>query len=695
MSFLTPLYLAGLLALSLPLLCHLFRRIPRGQLPFSSLMFLSPSPPRLTRRSRLDQLLLLFLRVLALCLIALAFARPFLREAMQLDLTSAQGRRVAILVDTSASMQRGDLWSQAAVKVTETLDELSALDRVALFTFDEEVDTLVDFEDGFDVDPGGRAALVRRRLEQVAPTWAGTDLGTALVSVADGLDVFGDTQEFTGSLEIVLVTDLQHGSRLDALQAYQWPPRVQLAVKQVALPRTTNASLQLLLGIDEPDSTESYRVRVTNEADSSRERFELRWASSSQAQPAREAQSVYVPPGRSRVVKVPKPAKDLGADRLVLSGDDQDFDNTLYLAPRSREEVTVRYIGRDRADDPKEMRYYLERALTSGGRFEVRFISGSPDEPLNLREKLPARLVVVTETVSEARQKHLRRYVESGGTVLYVLKDASTARSIAGILGREKLHLEEASVGDYAMLSEIDFAHPIFASFADPRFNDFSKIHFWKHRRLELEAESAMQVLARFDSGDPALIEGRHGRGRLLVLTSGWHPADSQLALSSKFVPLLSGLLEEESGAGLDRPYYLVHDHVTLPGRAMAAQDRTVLKPDGSEVKLLGDARAFSGTDQPGIYQLNFGTAQRRFAVNLSPAESKTTPLALEDLEQHGVHLGHRAEEEDRRRQLRDLELEGRQKLWRWLVAGALGVLILETWLAGYVGRRKGEGAKR
>ncbi len=62
MSFLTPLYLLGVLAIAAPIVFHLIRRSPRGEVPFSSLMFLSPSPPRLTRRSRLDNILLLLLR---------------------------------------------------------------------------------------------------------------------------------------------------------------------------------------------------------------------------------------------------------------------------------------------------------------------------------------------------------------------------------------------------------------------------------------------------------------------------------------------------------------------------------------------------------------------------------------------------------------------------------------------------------
>ena len=112
MSFLTPLYILGALAVGLPILFHLIQRRPRGEQMFSSLMFLSPSPPRLTRRSRLDHLLLLLLRASILILIAMAFARPFLRDYLQhTDLLPS--RRVVVLVDTSASMQRGDLWQQA------------------------------------------------------------------------------------------------------------------------------------------------------------------------------------------------------------------------------------------------------------------------------------------------------------------------------------------------------------------------------------------------------------------------------------------------------------------------------------------------------------------------------------------------------------------------------------------------------
>ena len=66
MGLLAPLYIAGGLAIGLPILFHLIRRTPHMRQVFSSLMFLSPSPPRLTRRSRLNNILLLILRATAL-----------------------------------------------------------------------------------------------------------------------------------------------------------------------------------------------------------------------------------------------------------------------------------------------------------------------------------------------------------------------------------------------------------------------------------------------------------------------------------------------------------------------------------------------------------------------------------------------------------------------------------------------------
>jgi len=75
------LFLLGATAIALPIIFHLIRRTSRERMAFSSLMFLRPTPPRVTKRNRLENVFLLLLRCLVFCLLALAFARTVFSTA--------------------------------------------------------------------------------------------------------------------------------------------------------------------------------------------------------------------------------------------------------------------------------------------------------------------------------------------------------------------------------------------------------------------------------------------------------------------------------------------------------------------------------------------------------------------------------------------------------------------------------------
>jgi hypothetical protein len=235
-------------------------------------------------------------------------------------------------------------------------------------------------------------------------------------------------------------------------------------------------------------------------------------------------------------------------------------------------------------------------------------------------------------------------------------------------------------------LSDIDFDHPVFATMAGARYNDFTRVRIWKHQRFELDPAARANVLARFDNGDPAIWEQPVGDGKLIWFACGWRPNDSQLALSSKFVPLLSGMLDHLTGVEHAQSHGLrIHETIPLPTMNDAFPG-TITKPDGESVTLAAQTEKFVDTDQPGIYRWQRGSAALNFAVNLVPSESDTAAMSVEQLEQFGVRVGRepsREEKVERQRQMRDIELESRQKLWRWLLAAALGVLAVETVIAG------------
>ena len=300
-------------------------------------------------------------------------------------------------------------------------------------------------------------------------------------------------------------------------------------------------------------------------------------------------------------------------------------------------------------------------------------------------------MVVAGESIPESQASRFHDYVRQGGSLLVVLKDVPRGRSLARLLEVDKLEVEEAASDDYALLGELDFSDPLFAPFADPRYNDFTKIFFWKHRRVNVPEGWQGKVLARFDNGDPAILEKAIGSGRLWVLASGWQPADSHLARSTKFVPLLSIMLERSGSSGGLPARCHVGEAVALPESVGPALPASVRTPDGAELKLPDNARVFDETNQPGVYLLTVGGRTRQFAVNLDPDESKTAAISADQLGLRGISLGQpstRAAIAAGARQIRDVELENRQKLWRWLIVAALGILILETWLAGRLARR-------
>ena len=97
--------------------------------------------------------------------------------------------------------------------------------------------------------------------------------------------------------------------------------------------------------------------------------------------------------------------------------------------------------------------------------------------------------------------------------------------------------------------------------------------------------------------------------------------------------------------------------------------------------------------DEPGVYRFQTEKQSSPFAVNLNPSESRTEPLDEESLAGFGVLLGENVstvEALENERQLRDRELESKQRLWQWMLVAALALLGLET-LLGAIWSRRGK----
>src|SRR5262249_10180390 len=158
------------------------------------------------------------------------FARPFLQKALPPAAAGDQNTRVAILVDASASMRREDLWNQARARAVEAVRQLKPADAVALYTFDQQLRPVLSFADAAPLGPAERTGAAQTRLAAINPSWAATQLGHAMLNATEHLleQLNKDSRDQGNTaLRMIVISDFQSGARLEGLQGFEWPKKLE------------------------------------------------------------------------------------------------------------------------------------------------------------------------------------------------------------------------------------------------------------------------------------------------------------------------------------------------------------------------------------------------------------------------------------------------------------------------------------
>lgn len=741
MGLLTPLYALAALAIAAPILFHLIRRRPTGRIVFSSLMFLSSSPPRLTQRSRLDHWLLLLLRAAAIGMIALAFSRPYFRQQEMVQQVFPD-RQIVLLIDTSASMQRPAVWQQALDQAESVLEDLSSQDSVALYTIDTQLKPVVPLQ--LDDTIGGSTPnsidLVKRSLQEIQPTWFSTNLSSGLIGVAELLTQQSGSAGPSGvPASIVLISDVTVDSGIEGLQSYTWPDRISVDIRVVGsqLPGNTRATMlqevsQETLASASAGTPAVSKVRVENDAHSDQQNFSLQWADAS-GQPLGPGTSIQVPSGQVRVVSMPPRPQQ--AIQILLDGDNWNSDNQIFVPDSKPTAQRILFVGNETKQAENSLSYFLSQAPLSNALFR-RELENIPCESLLMHLAADDVVAVFIEPIQslfdeslhseEKLVGDLRTAASRGVNIAFVLTEQSTTfPKLPALLGRlvlpsepmkdlSSLRIEEAKRSQHALLATIDYQSSVFSPLSDPKFNDFSKIRFWKYRILP-EAIGGMEsaatpspnyneetqppkqsanptsifkngpkVLARFDDQSPWMVQQSLGLGSVSILTSGWQTTDSTFALSSKFIPVISRLVEPAPESGKSGMVLNVGQNMEIDFPA----PWTVTDHLGKPIKLQSNAVASSQAtfERPGLYSIRGESQEKQVAVQIAASESRHLPLDAQTVAQYGLQLQKIVSVETKmqeRRQLQIDELEQQQKIWKWMLVTGLVILLIETWLAG------------
>ncbi len=571
LSFLSPWFLAGAVAVGVPVILHLLRREAAPQLAFSAVRFLRQAPREQQRRRHLRDIWLLLLRVLALIVLAVSFARPYVKTGQAV----AAGTTV-VAVDTSMSMSSPAQFARAQKAATAAISGLSTGTRVAVMAFDDRA-TLVSPP---SVDRGSARAAVAG----LTPTAGGTNYAAVLGSAARVMGSAGG--------KLVIVSDSQQtGWNSDGAL----PQGVDLQIIDVSGPSENVAVSALARDGDSVDATfTNYGLRART----------LHPVLRIDDKPSAQS-SVTLDAGRSTTIRFDGTVPTHGVAQVHIddsTGLVADNDRYLILDPVPSPAALVLSQQEDGEDA-----FYIREAVgaVEGSRaFKMDVVSESQRNNLT-PDQLKSHQVVWllgTHGLDRRIREQLTAYVRDGGALFVTSGPLLDAATYASLFDEDsRVHVEPPENTPFpTALAPVDTRHPIFAAFGSFAAN---LGHAQFTQALRLVPSDTSRVVARFTNGLPALVEQSIGNGRVLTFASDVANQWNDFPRQPTFVPFVNESLR-----------YLANQRERQQEMSIGGV------PAGVAAK-------------PGILRL--GKPERLVAVNVDPQESRQAHISDAEFMSH------------------------------------------------------------
>jgi hypothetical protein len=683
LTFLAPLFLLGLLAVAVPVIVHLVNRERRNAIAFPSLMFLRRVPFRSVRRQRIRHWALFVLRCLALALLALAFARPFLdRQAGGAGVAGAGPRELVVLLDRSYSMAYGDRWSRAAAAAERAIAGVGSADQASLVLFDHEATAAAG--------PTGDVGILRAALQSARPGAGGTRYSPALAVAQQLVD-----RSERPRREVIVISDFQRagwdGQDLPRLSAPATLTTIDVGDSTTANVLVTGVDVtrDARDGVDRavvaarlarkgarpiPDA------RVTLSLNG-REVEAKRAALPASGATAVTFASVAVPEATTRgTVRVSVPPSE---DRLAV-------DDVFHFVIARAQVVSVLILESPSA--PVARTLFLPRALGIGDRPTFRVIQRRSDR-VTAADVDEARVVILHNAgmPSGAVGDRIRSLVRGGGGLIVALGEHNGGRALSGaseLLPGTVGEIVDRSAERGGSLGSLDRGHPALESFRGTRSGDFTSARYLRYRSLTPTPTDA--VLARFDDGTVALAERRVGDGRVLVFGSTLDGYWNDLPVQPVFLPLVQSLVRHAAGWTPQRPWETVGQVLAL-SEATTRAASVAVAPSGERTRWTEDdsVRSLPLREQ-GFYEIRDAdavTPSRLVAVNPDPTESELGAFPPDELSRAVAPPGTATTATAAGTTLTIAERERRQTMWWYVLVIALVLLAAESLLSNRLSR--------
>jgi hypothetical protein len=665
MTFLQPLLLFGTLATAVPILIHLIYRRRALVHLFPAVRFLLLADRRTARKFRLHQWLLLALRVLAILLLALALARPYLAGDQAQAMAVLPPQANVILVDNSLSMQYRDQEAprlqRAKALASKILQPLRTQDSaLVLPLLPQAPQTETTAAPSAATDP----VLSQNRetweadLAAILPNHAAIDLNRTFQQAFDLL-----RQSPAPRRRLVIISDFTvNGWESFHLSQFKLlPERLDLhLIRLGTAERDANVVVENLT-IAETPFIEGVPLEVTavlrNRSAAPRRNLRVdlmvgQRKVGQQLVDLRPEEQVAVP------FRITAPAEGLHEGEIRLESDALSEDDHFYFAFQTLAPARILIVDGDPGPSLFESEiFYLMQALQPLTALQQALFHPVPVpwEGIDGERFEDYQVVVLcnVEAVSPQVRQRLHQFVNAGGGLLFFAGNHVHAKRYNTMFYRSDTLLLPVDLGEPVQqpeeqpqtIADINAAHEALHLFAsEPDL--LQRSLFYRYLALgPLDTVPQAKVLLTLDNGAPLLVEHGVGRGRVMMFTSTADRDWSDLPTRTVYVPLIHGLISYLShlSAANQRPNVILPAPVTLFGQSEDdGVSLTIQTADGQKrlVRYVTEGGPDTSPDKPkvvahfsaytipGIYQISGPRGYKDIlTVNATRAESNLTKL--------------------------------------------------------------------
>lgn len=668
MSFLNALFLFALPLAATPLVLHMLRRRQRRVVSWGAMQFLTDAVGDGRRFDRLEEWLLLALRVLAVAALVLALARPQIVQPLGGEGNVA--RELVLVIDdslsTSVKTSSGVAFEQIRKQAQSLLDHTPS---------DTDVRVMLAAEGPRWIDQQQSTSRQRLRgaIEKLQPTTGAANFLSCL-RLAATFDAGREPLD----RQVVVVTDNQaHGWRLDAAGVWArlgdaikaGDRRVHVSVVPVQAGGLSGANYSVAVNVARsmasPQESVLFTATITNTGPAGARPASLVWAVNGQQR--KTQRTPRLAPGESRKLEWrpafdetgvydvtaainasdPLPADDRAGAVIEVLNSAPILILSEHLDPDAADTVLLRAaLGYDQPDESEERQpwkslyepHWASYASVTDHQlkdYHVIVVSSLRDMPTQLIDRLEAYTregggLWVTLGARLARDDFNTRW-HRDGTGLAPVRLASLTRPPDAQSAAATIHPPS---GD----------HPATAMLADTRRLDIDRVRLRRYHTLERPSGDDLSVLLESGRGAPLAVAGYVGRGRTVFqafpLTTDW----SDVAISKSFAVMVQDWLSYLATGAATRYNLTPRETFVHAGRQdLRDQEARVTLPDGQEAKLKPAGRdgvvgyRFSQTALPGRYTLwapgkDGQPTEIAFRVDRSEGESDLKPLSSEDI---------------------------------------------------------------